>query len=349
MSRPPHVCHIIPPKLLRRLYDEARPADRDALMATLLVSERLRAHRAVLGALPALRAAAVERRTIYDAGHTQTLPGKAVRHEGAPATKDAAADAAYDNSGTTWDYYHKVHHRNSIDGRGLALDSTVHYGVGFDNAFWNGKQMVYGDGRIFHGFAQCLDVVGHELTHGVTQYAVPGGGLVYEGQSGALNESVSDVFGSVIRQWQAKETVDKADWLIGEGLMSPKYGKALRSLKAPGTAGKFDDQPADMSGYVPDGDVHTNSGIPNHVFYLAATAIGGHSWEKAAPIWYQALHLLHPEATFADAAAATARAAETLFGAGEEVDAVREAWRGVGVSAVANKSKTRVAKRRKRR
>jgi Zn-dependent metalloprotease len=314
-------------------------------MTTLLVSERLRAHRAILGALPALRAAAVKHRTVYDAAHTQTLPGEAVRHEGEAATRDRTVNAAYDNSGTTWDYYHAVHHRNSVDGRGLALDSTVHYGVGFDNAFWNGRQMVYGD--LFHGFAECLDVVGHELTHGVTQYTVPGG-LVYEGQSGALNESVSDVFGSVIRQWQAKQTVDKADWLIGAGIMNPKYGRALRSLQAPGTASKFDDQPAHMSHYVPDGDVHTNSGIPNHAFYLAATAIGGHAWEKAAPIWYLALGMLHSTATFADAAAATARAAENLFGAGAELNAVREAWRGVGVSAVVNRARTKVAKRRRR-
>jgi Zn-dependent metalloprotease len=344
-----HVCSIVPARVLRRLYDEARAADKDALMTTLLVSERLRTHRALLGALTRLRAVAGKRRAIFDAGHTQTLPGRQVRKEGGAATRDKAADAAYDNSGTTWDYYREVHDRNSVDARGLRLDSTVHYGVGFDNAFWNGQQMVYGDGHIFHGFAQALDVVGHELTHGVTQYTVPGGGLVYEGQSGALNESVSDVFGSVIKQWLKRQTVDTADWLIGDTIMNPKYGKALRSMKAPGTAGKFDDQPADMSGYVPDGDVHTNSGIPNHAFYFAAAAIGGHAWEKAAPIWYHALSLLHPDATFADAAAATARAAQDLFGAGAVVDAVREAWRAVGVGAPKTRATTKARSRARAR
>jgi Zn-dependent metalloprotease len=166
----------------------------------------------------------------------------------------------------------------------------------------------------------------------VTQYTVPGGGLVYDGESGALNESMSDVFGTLVKQWKLGQDVNAASWLIGEGIMGAKYGKALRSMKDPGTAWTGDDQPHDMDGYVKDGDVHTNSGIPNHAFFLAAMAIGGRAWEKAGPIWYRALPMLHPDATFKDAARATIDAAGLLYGAGkQEQAAVRTAWTQVKV------------------
>ena len=191
-----------------------------------------------------------------------------------------------------------------------------------------------GDGKLFLGFTGALDVIAHELTHGVTQYAVPGG-LVYDGQSGALNESISDVFGSVVKQWHLKQSVDQADWLIGAGIMAPSVGKALRSMADPGNKDltwSGDDQPKDMSGYVDGGDVHTNSGIPNHAFYAAAIALKGNSWDKAGPIWYKALPLLTPNATFADMAKATTQAATLLYGDGSaEVNAVQAAWKVVGV------------------
>jgi Zn-dependent metalloprotease len=222
--------------------------------------------------------------------------------------------------------------------------STVHYGEHYDNAFWNGEQMVYGDGdgTIFTDFTGPLDVTGHELTHGVTQYTA---NLDYSGQSGALNESVSDVFGSLIKQWHLGQTADQADWLIGQGLLAPGvHGEALRSMKAPGTAyddpqlGK-DPQPADMSGYVhtyeDNGGVHINSGIPNRAFYLAASAIGGHAWEKAGRVWYETLTggSLASAVDFAGFAAATVQTATRLYGASAaETTAVSDAWKGVGVT-----------------
>jgi Zn-dependent metalloprotease len=118
----------------------------------------------------------------------------------------------------------------------MAVDSTVHYDREFDNVFWDGRQMVYGDGDriLFDRFTKCIDVVGHELTHGVTQCTA---GLSYNGQSGALNKSMSDVFGSLVKQMAAGQTHDKADWLIGAGLFMPNVsGVALRSMKDPGTA-----------------------------------------------------------------------------------------------------------------
>ena len=164
----------------------------------------------------------------------------------------------------------------------------MHYGRGYDNAFWDGTQMVFGDGdgTVFNRFTIAVDVIGHELTHGVTEHTAA---LVYQGQSGALNESISDVFGSLVKQQALGQDAAAADWLIGAGLFTAQVkGVALRSMKAPGTAyddpqlGK-DPQPATMADYVEttddNGGVHLNSGIPNHAFYLAATAIGGHAWE----------------------------------------------------------------------
>jgi Zn-dependent metalloprotease len=219
----------------------------------------------------------------------------------------------------------------------------VHFDQNYDNAFWNGQQMIYGDGdgQYFQRFTVCLDVVGHELTHGVTQNEAQ---LVYSGQSGALNESISDVFGSLVKQWSKNQTADQADWLIGAGLFtSAVHGQALRSMANPGTAyddraiGK-DPQPSDMSGYVDttddNGGVHINSGIPNRAFYLASMSLGGYAWQKVGLIWYRTvLGRLSPTATFLDMANATTTVAGSLFGQdGQEQRAVREAWAAVGVS-----------------
>jgi Zn-dependent metalloprotease len=278
-------------------------------------------------------------RTIADAGHTESLPGRTVREEGAPASSDVAVDEAYDGFGLTWSLYEEVYGRDSVDGKGLPLLGSVHYSTDYDNAFWDGTQMVFGDGdgELFGRFTVSVDVIGHELTHGVTEAEA---GLVYSGQSGALNESVSDVFGSLVKQRSLGQTADQADWLIGAGLLLPAvHGVALRSMAAPGTAyddptlGK-DPQPADMSGYVDttedNGGVHLNSGIPNRAFYLASTAVGGNAWETTGKVWYAALRdpALTTTADFAAFAGITVRVARD-----EGLDAaVREAWTQVGVT-----------------
>ena len=339
------VCTIIPSHMLRHLARNGPVHLREKALQTLQHSERLRGQRemlAYLGAVSAATPAGVKRRTIYDLAHGTQLPGKLVRGEGDPKSKDVHVNEAYDYSGVTYDFYSKVFGRNSVDDKGMRLDSSVHYSTDYDNAFWNGVQMVYGDGdgEIFQRFTKCLDVIGHELTHGVTQYEA---GLAYQGQSGALNESMSDVFGSMVKQWKKKQTAAQADWLIGEGLFAKGInGVALRSMKAPGTAyndpnlGK-DPQPAQMKDYVKgsadNGGVHINSGIPNHAFYLAAVALGGHSWEEAGVIWYDTLcSLLRPNSTFVDAANGTLRSAGIKFGTNSrQQNAVKSAWQQVGV------------------
>ena len=281
-------------------------------------------------------------RTIESANNRQRSNGRVVRRENDPPTGDPAIDEAYDYMGATYDFYWEVFSRNSIDDQGMALEGTVHYGQDYDNAYWDGQHMIYGDGDQdqFQRFTKCIDVIGHELTHGVTQNEA---GLIYWGQTGALNESISDVFGSLVKQYPGT-TAAQADWLIGEGLFEPSVqGKAIRSLKAPGTAyndpvlGK-DPQPAHMDNYQhtlqDNGGVHINSGIPNHAFYLAAANIGGYAWEKAGRIWYETL--LRPDlnklANFSQFASLTVSTADQLFPSGPESQIVGAAWNAVGVA-----------------
>jgi Zn-dependent metalloprotease len=350
-------CFIAPPDLLAYVIAQGEPLEREAALRTIAASAALRAQRQVVGSLMRtldvdmgrlgiVPAIAASQRTVYDSEHggRTSLPGRLVRAEGDPPSDDAAVNEAYDGAGTTFEFYRDVYERNSIDGRGLELVSSVHYGVRYENAFWNGAQMVYGDAgaQLFNegAFTRALDVIAHELTHGVTQYTA---GLEYSLQPGALNESFSDVFGVLVNQYAHKQEADEdeAKWLIGAGSLMPKWGRALRSMKAPGTAWQGDQQPATMDDYVdlPDdndpsndnGGVHINSGIPNRAFYLAATAVGGYAWEQVGRVWYVTLtDRLGSTAQFTDAAGATVEVARELFG--DEVErAVEEAWRGVGV------------------
>jgi Zn-dependent metalloprotease len=290
-----------------------------------------------------LTAEGQKQRTIYTANNQETLPGTVVRAEGAPATGDAAVDEAYDGLGHTFDFFWEVFRRSSIDDEGRPLDATVHYGENYNNAFWNSERMVFGDGdgELFNRFTIALDVIGHELAHGVTEDEAQ---LAYFLQSGALNESMSDVFGSLIKQKVLGQTADQADWLVGAGLLAEGVqGKALRSMSAPGTA--FDDpvlgkdpQPAHMQDFVnttaDNGGVHINSGIPNRAFHLAATALGGHAWERAGRIWYETLRdsRLRPNTGFRRFANLTVDVAGKLFGpGGTEQLAVGAAWAEVGV------------------
>jgi len=190
---------------------------------------------------------------------------------------------------------------------------------------------------MFDRFTKSLDVIGHELTHGVTEHEA---GLQYLNQSGALNESVSDVFGVLVKQFKLGQAADQADWLIGADIVKPGFpGKALRSMAEPGTAWDGDDQPAHMQNYVhtmaDNGGVHTNSGIPNKAFGELALKLGGPAWEKAGRIWYEALRdpRVRANATFRQFAGRTLAIARRLYGRGsDEANAVDASWKGVGVA-----------------
>ncbi|CAP42821.1 M4 family metallopeptidase [Bordetella petrii] len=338
---------VIPPYMLDRLTRHASPRVRQRALSTLRLEAQARSLRATATAAPAgTRAPATAvsppgqvSRAVHSATNGTVLPGLLVRAEGQPPSGDPAVDEAYEHLGATYDMFWQVYRRHSIDNAGLPLVGTVHYGEDYDNAFWNGAQMVFGDGdgEVFNRFTVAVDIVGHELSHGVIDHEA---GLRYQGQSGALNESLSDVFGSLVKQHRAGQTADQADWLIGAGLFtSAVNARALRSMAQPGSAyddpalGK-DPQPAHMQDYVDttddNGGVHINSGIPNRAFYLAATALGGPAWQRAGRVWYDALRdkRLGAQADFASFATLTLEAASADAATRQ---AVREAWRQVGV------------------
>jgi Zn-dependent metalloprotease len=331
---------IIPPYMLKEIAKKGTTGQKERALRSLMVSEKIRGMREAFGLFYVAASAGAKCIRIYDAKNSQDLPGSPVSSPS--KSKDTAVKEAYKGASTTYDLFKSLYERDSIDDKGMCIESTVHYDRDYSNAFWDGRQMVYGDGdgELFNRFTKAIDVIGHELTHGITEYEA---GLVYADQPGALNESMSDVFGSLVKQKSRKQTAEKADWLIGEGLFTKKVrGKAIRSMKDPGTAyddpilGK-DPQPGHMKEYIKtsddNGGVHLNSGIPNRAFYITAVEIGGNAWEKAGMIWYTALRdRLRAKSNFARAANITFAVAGELYGKGsDEQLAVKKGWTEVGV------------------
>lgn len=291
-------------------------------------------------------------RKVYDATNRRNLPGKLlVSVEG-----DASIPSTYKQTGTIQDnfvnlalqnaldvflFYLENYHYNSLDGEGKGISSTVHYGKNYENAFWSGDQVVYGDGSsLFEAFVSFPDVVGHELTHGIT-----GNRLAYDGESGALNEHFSDVMGYLIYMYIHHLTAEEAEWAFAKGILHYNGNSyPLRSFKEPGAAynipglGK-DLQPAKYSllyrGSDDNGGVHINSGIPNHAFYLFAMALGGNPWEKAGLIWFTTMTregAFSTHASMKEFAEATIQTAQTLFPEEPAIsEALITAWRNVEV------------------
>ncbi|KAI1200130.1 metalloprotease [Nemania serpens] len=308
-------------------------------------SQGLRAEQKTLATSSAPAKSETTYRAVYNANNDQDeehLPGTVVRVEGQKAVGDAAANQAFDNAGNVLSFYFDIFNWKSIDNENQNVISSVHFGQKYENAFWDPEieQMVYGDGHDFLGnFTNAVDVIGHELTHAVTEHTSP---LDYAGQSGALNEHVSDVFGIMVKQRVQDEKAADADWLIGEECLMPGVkGVALRNMKAPGTAyndprfGK-DPQPDNFKNYKAtsddNGGVHLYSGIPNKAFYLTAVAFGGYSWEKAGKIWWETMQSgqIPPKCTFVQFADVTVDKAEELFG-DDAAAVVRKSWTQVGV------------------
>ena len=337
---------LIPPYILDVLSKSEDPAVRKQAVDAIEASATARAVRTTLSTMPQMAAipspAATKHRLVYDlkGRNFNALPGKLVRSEGQGPAKDPAVNEAYDHSGATYDFYRDVFNRNSLDDKGMSLISSVHLLRKLNNAFWNGEQMVYGDGdgRQFIRFTNSLDVVGHELSHGVVTHTC---NLAYEGESGALNEHFADAFGVMVKQWKLNQTAAQADWLIGAGIMGPATkAKSLRTFKA-GKAYEndpvlgTDPQPKRLkdryTGSDDNGGVHINSGIPNHAFYLTAMKVGGRSWVKAGRIWYRTLLNLTANSGFKDMVETSATAAVSEFGRGsKEHKAVQVAWKDVG-------------------
>lgn len=287
-------------------------------------------------------------RLIHDAENTEVLPGTLVLSEGEAPVSDEPVNEAYDGLGAAYALFSEAFSRDSLDGQGMPLMASVHYGKDYDNAFFDGRLMVFGDGddEVFTGFTGSVSIIGHELSHGVISHTAD---LEYSGQPGALNEHCADVFGALTQQHAAGQNAEDADWLIGAGIFTAEVtGRALRSMIEPGTA--YDDdvlgrdpQPAHMDDFVTtdsdNGGVHLNSGIPNRAFALAATNIGGPAWESAGQVWYSVLtgSEITKQTDFAGFAQLTIAEAADQFGAGSDVhDAVVAGWEAVGISHAAS-------------
>ena len=349
----PRQC-IIPPYLSDKVFDKASKKNLPKVINNKMRSSRFRNDRNFFGSLNK------QQRTAFIAGgkitkkpqlkmqvfnmkqNTVLSNAQVIWNNGKEIIKpDKVTKNVINGCRATWNLYYEIYGRNSIDNLGMHIKQYIHYDNKYENAFWDGRRMIFGDGdgKTFGSFTLDADIIGHELTHAVIQYEA---NLEYHNQSGALNESLSDVFGIMIKQRLLNLDVKKSNWLIGENIVKGnKY--ALRNMKAPGKAfinhpdlGN-DPQPATMNKYVqmPDteegdwGGVHYNSGIANFAFYVAAFNIGGNSWEKTGRIWYAALtdKTLKATANFADFKNLTIKKATQLFGKGSlETKAVAEGW-----------------------
>ncbi|ACM36088.1 extracellular metalloprotease precursor protein [Allorhizobium ampelinum S4] len=340
-------CQIIPEKVLIALSrDQDFPAAvRERLQETMHHDHQLRqfrdsARQLTIAKRPfrafSVTVAQAPDIPVYTCNNGMTLPGVQIANPG--SSTDAQVKTTFDTTTGVEQFYSSVFKRNSIDGNGMTILSSVHYGRDYNNAFWNGSQMAYGDGdgEIFTPFCESADVVGHELTHGITQYTL---GLDYENQPGGLNESLSDVFGSMFKQWTKDQNADEADWLIGNDILGPtarqKY-TCLRDMANPEASHCMAEQISHFSDYRDGMDPHESSGIANRAFYLAATRIGGKSWDKAGQIWYDALtkNGSNPDMTMAEFADATRAGAARLYpGDGSLAEVLDTAWSEVGLQS----------------
>ncbi|MCY7344921.1 MAG: M4 family metallopeptidase [Pyrinomonadaceae bacterium] len=272
------------------------------------------------------------------------------------ATNERAGVDAHYGAAKTFDYYQTAHNRNGIDGNygpgttaggansGVSLvSSRVHFGSNYNNAFWYQNKMTYGDGdgSSFTPLVT-LDICGHEMTHGVTERTA---NLTYSNESGALNESMSDVFGAMVELYADGGTISANTWKIGEDAYTPgTTGDALRNMDNPQAAGDPDHYSIRYTGTADSGGVHTNSGIVNHAFYLIAAGgtnrvsgvnVTGIGTTDAAKIWYRSLTVYMTSGTnFAAGRTATINAANDLFGAtSTQAVTVAKGWCAIGVGA----------------
>jgi len=337
--RCPMFC-IVPPHLLEKMLESKDKSIRQAALRTLMLSSQLRGVRLARSEASSSPSSGSARRTVFDARRSQFLSDAVLaRSEDGPPSNDESVNRLFDGLGSTRDFLEDVLKRNSLDDNGMRLDGYVHFGRDFNNAMFDGRVMLFGDGdgETFTDFTKSLDVIAHELGHGITQFTAD---LVYQDQPGALNEHFSDVAGSMVKQWVNQESVDDADWLIGADVWTPGVsGDALRSMKEPGKAYVnhpifgTDPQPAHMNQFFhgpgDNGGVHINSGIPNKAFYETAKRIGGFSWEISGQIWYEALKASTQKTEFQEFADRCFSVAEP-FGS-EAQRAVADGWNVVGI------------------
>ncbi len=339
------MCQIVPPAVLERFKSDpdlaaevrAAMADTQALDAAFrrVRDDATELSRVALAIAPPVAVAPAPQITVFNCHHTHSLPGTAVHNPG--QSSDAQAKNAFNETTEVAAFYKQIFNRNSVDDAGMTLVSSIHYGKKYNNAFWNGSQMTYGDGdgQIFIDFTLGQDVIAHELTHGVTQHSLQ---LDYTDEAGGLNESNSDCFGVMFKQWRHGQTSAQADWLIGADIMGPVAKQrgytCLRDMADPAAKHCLSPQPTAYSQYQNGMDPHISSGIPNLAFCTACKAAGGHSWDKVGPVWYRAMTGFGPSPAmkmkaFADR---TRQVAGQLF-AGDTAlaNAIDGGWKHVGL------------------
>lgn len=233
-----------------------------------------------------------------------------------------------------YDFWHNRFKRESFDAQSAVVKYYANYGKDYDNAFWDGENLVFGlgDPSYFNPFGNFVDIQGHEFGHAILQYEAD---FVYAYQPGALNEHVADVFGITVKHYLAGNS---SNWLLAEGLWREggRY-KALRNMLNPGTAYPEDDQPSHMSnayyGQEDNGGVHINSGIPNRAFADFASRLGGNSWDAPLDIWYHTIkdqRRTNKQTEFGAFAIDTYHMAKKKYG-DKEADLLRNCWNGVGL------------------
>lgn len=292
---------------------------------------------------------------VYTSRQTERLRLKLLRDSDKPDT-DRTANEAYDGTKATYVFLQNVFKTKSIDNKHFPLISNVHFDRNYCNAYWDGDEMVYGDGdgKIFNRFTKAIDVTAHEEGHGLTQEKAGTGiskdgsatGIDYDGEAGGINESYSDIIGISVKQYANKLTADKSDWLIGVGLILPtRDGRqyALRSMINPGKG--FVDHPylgtdsqvasyPDYQALAAKGtvDPHDSSGIPNKAYAVASQKIGGFAWDTIVKVWYETYPVVKPDETFQGLADKTVATAKKIFADQPKVaEAVIEGWRSVQV------------------
>lgn len=300
---------------------------RDSAVGLTAMSQAMGAHVLELAATPTV--------TVFNCKHTQSLPGAPVAKPG--SSSDATAKRTFTETTSVAKFYKTVFGRNSIDNAGMTMVSSIHFGNKYNNAMWNGSQMIYGDGdgSLFVDFTQGNDVIGHELTHGVTQHTLQ---LAYSGDAGGLNESMSDCFGSMFRQWEAGQTAATADWLIGADIMGPvaktKGFKCLRNMANPADKAALAPQPTQYLQLTPGMDPHYTSGPPNLAFCTACKTLGGKSFDRIGQVWYRVLTTSGPQPSMSmpNFAARTRQAAQAMYPAQPAVAAaVDKGWKAAGL------------------
>jgi Zn-dependent metalloprotease len=353
ITLPQFVCGVIPDHMMTRVAAYGGGETSDNARATLEHMRELAAGgvQTLIESFPETTSQepSDDRQRVHDAGSLYELPGRQVlpgeyadNAGDAGQGGDVQVTEAWDHNGVTLDFLERVFERRSIDGLGLRIDSTVHYGTGFGNAMWTGRQMVYGDGDglVFTSFTRGVDVTAHELAHGLLQHTAA---LGYSGETGALNEHIADAIASMVKQSMLGQTAFEADWLIGDSVFGPLvHADGVRCLALPGSA--YDDpilgldpQPSHMRDYVEtaadNGGVHINSGILNHAFYLFSMEIGGYTWEVQAPLYYSVVtEQLTADAGFDDFARAMVEIAGELYGFDSEIQqAIGRAFADVGL------------------